>query len=246
MKQAVFFIVLLCSFCSLQSADQALAYDEGYDDRPQVIVKGEEAKKKFLQKKFEAAIQNGKMKKALVLAPHAKKNPNIWIKAASSGPKALSVAKECEIPFLKKSEQQVNFFIALLKHQDLDIFNLIFSSCDVYKIPFMEKLDFIAAYVEDEALQKQMRKRLFQKTSIMHLFSVYKALEALKNFEERQETVDDEKQFCTICFSNYTFQSAVATPCNHEFHRFCLLPWMLLKSPTCPFCRANIIVEDLS
>ena len=123
MKQAVFFIVLLCSFCRLQSADQALAYDEGYDDRPQVIVKGEEARKKFLQKKFEAAIQNGKMKKALVLAPHAKKNPNIWIKAASSGPQALSVAKECEIPYETMSVEEI---------KALNVADLADENCELY------------------------------------------------------------------------------------------------------------------
>ena len=32
--------------------------------------------------------------------------------------------------------------------------------------------------------------------------------------------------------------------CQHEFHRTCLVPW-LLKNNHCPCCRSNYLAEDI-
>lgn len=47
---------------------------------------------------------------------------------------------------------------------------------------------------------------------------------------------------CSICFSSMADTPTRTTPCDHTFHARCLQEW-LLRSNTCPFCRAPVNPE---
>ena len=44
---------------------------------------------------------------------------------------------------------------------------------------------------------------------------------------------------CTICMEDETDVSAVVLPCDHAFHRDCLVTW-LQNNGVCPLCRASV------
>lgn len=50
---------------------------------------------------------------------------------------------------------------------------------------------------------------------------------------------------CTICqdyLHAYSGTKLISLPCEHSFHRDCILPW-LQERPTCPVCRTNVRLE---
>ena len=48
------------------------------------------------------------------------------------------------------------------------------------------------------------------------------------------------EESCSVCRDGYAIsQEVIELPCNHKFHKTCLLPW-LANHTTCPICRFNI------
>ena len=44
---------------------------------------------------------------------------------------------------------------------------------------------------------------------------------------------------CPICYTDFNKDSAVLLPCNHAFHKACLLQWLQTKF-SCPICRNEL------
>jgi hypothetical protein len=58
------------------------------------------------------------------------------------------------------------------------------------------------------------------------------------------EAIENVLFECTICFEAEDFLPDATTPCNHGFHKTCLLRWLCM-SKTCPVCRGPVFKEDL-
>lgn len=62
---------------------------------------------------------------------------------------------------------------------------------------------------------------------------------------------------CCICLGEFeqeddTCHELILSTCRHRFHAACIIPWLLAKNKTCPFCRTCVTtittyaqVEDL-
>ncbi|XP_037087138.1 protein goliath-like, partial [Pollicipes pollicipes] len=51
----------------------------------------------------------------------------------------------------------------------------------------------------------------------------------------------DECECCAVCLEPYRVAEQLRMlPCNHEFHKVCVDPW-LLKNRTCPMCKMDIL-----
>jgi hypothetical protein len=48
---------------------------------------------------------------------------------------------------------------------------------------------------------------------------------------------------CPICFEAIDEKDVVKTPCNHSFHRICMLKWLATKNYSCPSCRGVLKVS---
>eukprot|EP00474_Spongospora_subterranea_P000222 CRZ00680.1 hypothetical protein [Spongospora subterranea] len=50
---------------------------------------------------------------------------------------------------------------------------------------------------------------------------------------------------CAVCFEDFVVGSkALTLPCDHFFHRSCILPW-LERQNTCPLCRYELPTEPV-
>merc|ERR1712129_12481 len=51
-----------------------------------------------------------------------------------------------------------------------------------------------------------------------------------------------EKQYeCVVCYEDYEVgQTLAKLRCGHQMHKKCAMEWLKV-SPTCPFCRVNIL-----
>mmetsp|Transcript_1535 Transcript_1535/g.1729 ORF Transcript_1535/g.1729 Transcript_1535/m.1729 type:complete len:228 (+) Transcript_1535:41-724(+) len=63
-----------------------------------------------------------------------------------------------------------------------------------------------------------------------------------------EQTVDDafasKHLDCGVCKENYKHDDSVLQlPCNHYFHKDCLMPW-LNQTNTCPLCRFELPTDD--
>ncbi|XP_050704675.1 E3 ubiquitin-protein ligase RNF133-like isoform X2 [Eriocheir sinensis] len=63
----------------------------------------------------------------------------------------------------------------------------------------------------------------------------------VKNLKATDKEVTLEGECCAVCIEHYQAGEAVRTlPCKHQFHRFCVDPW-LLEHRTCPMCKMDIL-----
>ena len=53
----------------------------------------------------------------------------------------------------------------------------------------------------------------------------------------------DEKELCSICFSQLTGEDSHTLECEHKFHTHCILKWFRSKQDTCPLCREHPLVR---
>jgi E3 ubiquitin-protein ligase RNF13 len=55
-----------------------------------------------------------------------------------------------------------------------------------------------------------------------------------------------DPQMCAICLDDFEDQDEIRLlpKCRHEFHRLCIDPWLLTKSPLCPVCKRSILDDD--
>ncbi|XP_073445305.1 uncharacterized protein [Dendrobates tinctorius] len=61
----------------------------------------------------------------------------------------------------------------------------------------------------------------------------------IDTFPTRTITSQEDIGSCVICMTEYeTGEQVTMLPCNHNYHRCCILPW-LQSNPTCPLCRNN-------
>eukprot|EP00171_Calliarthron_tuberculosum_P005476 IDg5476t1 len=59
---------------------------------------------------------------------------------------------------------------------------------------------------------------------------------------QRRDTALDQ---CTICIENIRAIVAIKLPCAHIFHRRCIRVWVnTARHPSCPTCRAVLLIED--
>lgn len=58
--------------------------------------------------------------------------------------------------------------------------------------------------------------------------------------EQKLHHSNTSNEQCAICVSEYQSDEIITTlPCNHEFHKNCVDPWLLEKG-LCPICRFEI------
>ena len=53
---------------------------------------------------------------------------------------------------------------------------------------------------------------------------------------------------CPICLLDLEYDIKEVSCCKNKFHEICYNTWLLTNptNPTCPMCRANIIINDKS
>jgi hypothetical protein len=50
---------------------------------------------------------------------------------------------------------------------------------------------------------------------------------------------------CAICIEEYEEGEQLRQlPCDHCFHHDCIMPWLTERSPSCPLCKSEVLVED--
>ena len=61
----------------------------------------------------------------------------------------------------------------------------------------------------------------------------------LKSEEYVDEPHAAEKKCCSICLADLDTERVLKLPCEHIFHKECLMGW-LKRSTVCPLCRTDI------
>jgi hypothetical protein len=66
------------------------------------------------------------------------------------------------------------------------------------------------------------------------------------NIMEEEVCFEDntnEKDICSICFTEMTIEDSHTLECEHKFHTACILKWFRSKQDTCPLCREHPLVK---
>lgn len=64
-------------------------------------------------------------------------------------------------------------------------------------------------------------------------------IENLKSEDFVDEPNCGEKKSCAICLTDLESERVLKLPCEHVFHKECLVGW-LKRSTVCPLCRTDI------
>ena len=72
------------------------------------------------------------------------------------------------------------------------------------------------------------------------------AVEKLKKYTINEETIKEFglENSCAVCKDEFNIgEECLSMPCNHYFHRNCLLPWLRERN-SCPICRYELPTDD--
>jgi len=84
---------------------------------------------------------------------------------------------------------------------------------------------FVPNNEEDEPQPQPLDKKLIKK------------LKSKKYKDIKKQDGDDK---CSICFANYSSNDKVIKlPCQHFFHKKCILKWLKKYNDKCPICRQS-------
>ncbi|XP_069696932.1 E3 ubiquitin-protein ligase goliath-like isoform X2 [Periplaneta americana] len=62
-----------------------------------------------------------------------------------------------------------------------------------------------------------------------------------KNIKSEDKEMQGDGECCAVCIEPYKISDVLRVlPCRHEFHKFCIDPW-LLEHRTCPMCKMDIL-----
>lgn len=62
-----------------------------------------------------------------------------------------------------------------------------------------------------------------------------------KNIKSEDKEIQGDGECCAVCIEPYKISDVLRIlPCRHEFHKFCIDPW-LLEHRTCPMCKMDIL-----
>lgn len=62
-----------------------------------------------------------------------------------------------------------------------------------------------------------------------------------KNIKSEDKEIQGDGECCAVCIEPYKISDVLRVlPCRHEFHKFCIDPW-LLEHRTCPMCKMDIL-----
>lgn len=64
-------------------------------------------------------------------------------------------------------------------------------------------------------------------------------IDNLKSEDFVDEPNVQEKKACAICLTDLDCERVLKVPCEHIFHKECLVNW-LKRSTICPLCRTDI------
>lgn len=64
-------------------------------------------------------------------------------------------------------------------------------------------------------------------------------IDNLKSEDYVDEPTAHEKKCCSICLTDLDTERVLRLPCEHFFHKDCLVNW-LKRSTVCPLCRTDI------
>ena len=73
-----------------------------------------------------------------------------------------------------------------------------------------------------------------------------KAIEKLKKYKINKKKIKEFgfENSCSVCKDEFNIgEECLAMPCNHYFHRNCLLPWLKERN-SCPVCRYELPTDD--
>lgn len=73
-----------------------------------------------------------------------------------------------------------------------------------------------------------------------------KAIEELVTFEVNVRKIKEFgiENSCAVCKEIYELkQHCIQMPCQHHFHKDCLLPWLKERN-SCPVCRKELLTDD--
>ncbi|PIN12759.1 Anaphase-promoting complex (APC), subunit 11 [Handroanthus impetiginosus] len=95
-------------------------------------------------------------------------------------------------------------------------------------------------------LHNHLEDALFEETPVYEMdlpVSRFQDLEFSNKKKNREESMDDEDEMCSICLMEFEKEDMVnkLPICGHLFHMDCLEKWLDRCQFTCPLCRSMLL-----
>jgi len=66
-----------------------------------------------------------------------------------------------------------------------------------------------------------------------------------KKIESLDDDEKNDNSKCSICFESFIIDDfSTELPCNHHFHKSCILEWLMYQSHSCPICRMEFPIHQ--